>query len=207
MWLKGVAFDWRFVAPFPFTVSVVVAAGLAIEHWLWRQPWATWYFKRPDLRGTWMVEMISSWKAREDDPPLPPIIGYIAVKQTFSSLQMHLMTSESESWLVAEAILPAPHGDSFRICAVYENRPNLKLRETGASPWKQGAFTIVTHGKLHRPEAANGDYWTDQKTNGTMALTDRRIQVLTRFIDCQNMWEPEKGEPERAAATLGSDLL
>ena len=107
----------------------------------------------------------------------------MAIKQTLSTLQMHLMTAESESWLIAEAILPAPHGDSFRIGAIYENRPKLKLRETCESPWKQGAFIMTTHGPLFRPDKMAGDYWTDQKTTGTMTLTDRKNVVATSYED------------------------
>ena len=97
--------SWDHARPFSIVISVLVGLGLLLELFLWRKPWLHgWFVKRPDLRGTWRVELQSSYVRPVDCPQegcseqlpkgerVPLIVCYMGVEQTLSSLQMHLMT-------------------------------------------------------------------------------------------------------------------
>ena len=95
---------WR---PFGMVISFLVGLGVVFESLLWRWSWLHgWFVKRPDLRGTWRVELQSDWIDPATNVGVPTIICYMGVAQTLSTLQMHLMTPESESWFIAESITP-----------------------------------------------------------------------------------------------------
>ena len=121
--------NWEYLQPFGTVVCVLVNFGAAFEFVLWRCSWLHgWFVKRPDLRGTWRVELQSDWINPATYLGAPLIICHLGVSQTLSTLQMHLMTPESESWFIAERIIPSPSGVGYQVAGVYTNRPQTHLR-------------------------------------------------------------------------------
>lgn len=181
---QGAAVTWDHAKPFSVVVSILVALGLLLEHCFWRQRWLNgWFVKRPDLRGTWRVELQSTYVRPETGERVPMIVCYMGVKQTLSRLQMHLMTPESESWFIADHVRPSPNGGGYQIIGVYTNEPNVHLRDARISEMHQGAIIIETHGEERRPTTMTAKYWTDRKTTGAMEFTARIIQHHSRFVD------------------------
>lgn len=193
---QGVSITWAHGQPFSIVVSSLVALGILLELLLWRQPWLHgWFVKRPDLRGTWRVELQSSYVRPETNDRVPVIVCYLGVKQTLSKLQMHLMTPESESWFIANHIRPSPNGSGYQVIGVYTNEPNVHLRDERISEMHQGAIIIETHGPDRRPTTLTAKYWTDRKTSGTMDFTTRLKEVYTRFADAQREFG-KSGRPQ-----------
>lgn len=183
---QGTPVTWAHGSPFTIVVSTLVGLGLLLEFVLWRQPWIHgWFVKRPDLRGTWRVELQSSYVRPETNERVPAIICYMGVTQTLSKLTMHLMTPESESWFIADHVRPSPNGSGYQVIGVYTNEPNVHLRDERISEMHQGAVIIETHGPELRPNALTAKYWTDRKTTGTMDFTARVEKVCTRFSEAQ----------------------
>lgn len=196
LYVQGTPVTWAHARPFSIVVSGLVAIGLLLELVLWRHPWLHgWFVKRPDLRGTWRVELQSSYIRPTECPqegctePLskgervPMIVCYMGVQQTLSTLQMHLITPESESWFIADRIRVSPNGNGFQVIGVYTNEPNVHLRHGRISEMHQGAIIAETHGPGHRPNTVTAKYWSDRSTIGTMEFTDRIDDVKTRFAD------------------------
>ncbi len=175
----------EYLQPFGTVVGVLVAFGAAFEFLLWRWSWLHgWFVKRPDLRGTWRVELQSDWIDPDTKLCVQPIVCYMGVSQTLSTLQMHLMTPESESWFIAERIIPSPSGVGYQVAGVYTNRPQIHLR--GArSEMHLGGLLLDTHGPANRPDTLTGEYWTDRKTKGRMTFSARLPAVFTRFVDAE----------------------
>lgn len=191
VWLVVLLFQetpvtWVHAQPFSIVVSSLVGVAALFEFVLWRQPWLHgWFVKRPDLRGTWRVELQSSYVHPETNQRVSMIVCYMGVKQTLSKLQMHLMTPESESWFVASHVRPSPSGHGFQVMGVYTNEPNVHLRDEQISEMHQGAMIAETHGPSLRPTTLNAKYWTDRKTTGTMEFTAHVDELCTRFSDAQ----------------------
>ena len=180
--VQGTAVTLDHARPFGIVVGFLVVLGLLFEHVLWRKPWIHgWFVKRPDMRGTWRVEIRSDWSAEGEDDPAPRV-GFMGVEQKLSSLQMHLMTAESESWFVADKVMPAPSGNGYRVVGVYTNRPDVHLRGD-RSEIHHGAIVLDTHGPEARPESLTGEYWTDRKSVGSLVLSGRVNRVYTRYED------------------------
>ena len=177
LFFQGVPVGWNYLAPFGTTVGVVAGFGTWMEKQLWRLWPLRLLVKRPDLRGTWRVEL------RPMGQEGRVIVCYMAVKQTNSKLQMHLMTEESESWFIAESVCPSPREDGYRVAGVYENTPKLRHRSDGTSPMHMGSIVLHTHGPEHRPDSLTGEYWTDRQTAGEAVLSGRVDKVYSRFED------------------------
>ena len=126
---QGTQVSSAHLRPFGTVVSFLVVLGIAFEFLLWRRSWLHgWFVKRPDLRGTWRVELQSDWIDPATRVGVPIIICYMGVTQTLSTLEMHLMTPESESWFIAERITPSRNKVGYRVAGVYSNEPKTHLR-------------------------------------------------------------------------------
>ena len=185
---QGTPITGEHLAPFSTVVGAMVMLGVAFEHTLWHMPWLHgWFVRRPDLRGTWTVELQSDWTDAVTGKLTEPIICYMGVEQTLSRLQMHLMTPESESWLIAESISPPALGFGYQVVGVYTNRPQMLLRGD-RSAIHFGALVLDTHGpSLARPETLAGEFWTDRKTKGIVTLTGRVDTIYTRYADASQI--------------------
>lgn len=209
LWLQGTPVSLEHARPVSSVVGALVLCAMLLERFLWRhRVLHGWFVKRPDLRGTWRVELQSTYVRPETGERVPLIVCYMGVKQTLSTLQMHLMTPESESWFIADHVRPSPNGDGFQVIGVYTNEPNVHLRDERISEMHQGAIIIETHGPASRPTTLTGKYWTDRKTTGTMDFTKRRDAVFTRFVDADRDSQPPTGtataEDDEARASLPS---
>jgi hypothetical protein len=183
---QGVPLTLAHLTPFGTVVGVLALAALLLEHVLWRQRWLHgWFVNRPNLRGTWKVELHSDWIDPISGVTIPPITGFMGVEQTLSALQMHFMTPDSESWFVAHSIRSSPSQNGYQIVGVYTNKPNVHLRSS-TSNMHLGAVVIDSHGEFKGiPTTLTAEYWTDRKTTGRMTLTDRSRTVFTRFEDAR----------------------
>lgn len=185
LFINGVAVELAWLKHLSIVVPVLLVALGAFDRWLWKQPWLNgWFANRPVLCGTWRVEL----KAERVNPPTSvkpaPIICYMAVRQTFSSLSMRLMTSESTSELVAERILVAADGVS-KVVGVYVNQPKLSVRDR--SEIHYGGLLLEVQGDP--PSALEGSYWTDRDTRGTMHLTDRHAKAFASYEEADKAFQ------------------
>ena len=186
LFLQNTSVTKEHVTPFSVVVSSLVVIRYVFDRFLWRLPILhDWFVKRPDLRGTWRVELQSSYINPKTGERVPTIVCYMGVEQTLSQIQMHLMTSESESWFIADHIRPSPSSNGYQVIGVYTNEPKIHLRDERISEIHKGALIIDTHGSSVRPNTLKAQYWTDRKTNGTMDFTSRVSQVFTRFEDAK----------------------
>lgn len=184
LYLQGSSLTWEHLAPFSTVVAVLAAIAVLMEHFLWRvRILQGWLFERPDLRGTWAVTINSEWIDPQTNERVPPISAYAAITQTMTKLEIHLMTPESESCVVAHAITPTDCGNRFNISVVYANTPDVELRGV-RSERHVGAAMITTHGsKKYKPESMSAEYWTDRRSVGRMSFEKRKPTIYSRYQD------------------------
>src|SRR5690348_11887023 len=96
--IQGQYVPLTYLRAFSYAVTVVSFAVLLWERWLWSwwifRPWLT---TRPDLRGTWKGHLVSSWKEPETQQERGEIETYLVIRQTYSTLDVRLLTVESGS--------------------------------------------------------------------------------------------------------------
>lgn len=189
LYWQGTAVSWVHAQPFSAVVGGLVLLGALLEKVLWRKPPLNrGFIKRPDIRGTWRVEIRSTFAALGSVESTEAVVGYVAVEQTWSTLQMHLMTPDSESWLISSAVRLSPNGAGYQVIGVYTNEPEVHLRAERISEMHQGAFILETHGNNSRPVTMTAKYWTDRGTAGSMDFTRRIDGTVTRFDDASQLF-------------------
>jgi hypothetical protein len=182
--LQGVAVTPEFFKPFGMVVGVLVLLLGAFEAFLWRIPWLhPWFVNVPNVRGTWRGSLVTSWTDPSKGQPPPPIEAYVSIHQTFSSIEIRLMTDESSSSLLSGSVAATPDG-TYEVSGVYRNTPRISLRDR--SPIHYGAILLRVIGSP--PSALDGEYWTSRGTNGEMRLGSRISDLCQDFAEAQQRY-------------------
>lgn len=131
---------------------------------------------RPVLRGTWKGELESTWIDPSNGSRLEPVDVFLAVRQTYSSVSLRMMTTESSSRSLV-ASMDAPRDDVPRVSSTYQNVPRLLIQNR--SRIHHGALMLDVEGVP--PNRLTGFYWTDRDTKGEVVLRARLPKVYTSF--------------------------
>lgn len=179
--LRGVALTGEMLVPFSSVVAAVSACLFVFDRWIWHWPiFRGWLIKRPNLHGTWQAELNSDWINPETQAAIPPIRGFMVVRQTASALHFRLLTEESRSDTVSSGIEPC-RDDTFEISCAYRNKPRALFRHR--SEVHYGAMLLAADS--YSPTRIEGEYWTDRKTTGAVTLTDKRRTLCATFEDAR----------------------
>ena len=180
LWLQGMpVLSADFIKPFSTVVGVITLFVTLFNKYMWSwKIFKGWYVKRPDLRGTWKVELKSSWVNPETGEVIDPIYGYAVIRQSLTFLSVRLMTKESRSVLVAHSIEQQENDDLFKLVAVYRNEPKIELQGV-RSEIHHGSFALDIHGAP--VYSLEGHYWTDRATKGGMKMSDRVKKIYDTY--------------------------
>jgi SMODS-associating 2TM, beta-strand rich effector domain len=179
---RGVPVTLDMLVPFGSVVGAVSATLLVFDKWIWHWPiFRGWLVRRPHIRGTWRTELRSSWVNPQTNEGIPPIVAFMVVRQTYSTLSLRLMTGESRSETISAAIEICTDG-TFEINCAYRNKPKAEYRHR--SEVHYGAMLLIAD--TAAPTRLEGDYWTDRKTTGGMTLTDRCDELFSTFEQASN---------------------
>lgn len=177
LWLLGIKLTWDHAKPFSLTLTVLTLALWSFDKHLWKIWPVNQFCKKPNLSGTWRATLQSSYIDPETAKTPPAIEGYAAIRQTFSSISIRLMTEQAESFLVTGDFDLQNDGTAY-VYGVYQSDPNILLR-SHISEIHYGSFKYKVLGKP--PRELSGHYWTDRNTNGSIKLSDRRKEIFDSF--------------------------
>lgn len=149
LWLQDMpVLSADFIKPFSIVVGVITLFVTLFNKYMWSwKVFKGWYVKRPDLRGTWKVELNSSWVNPETGEVIDPIYGYAVIRQSLTFLSVRFMTKESRSVLVAHSIEQQEDDDLFKLVGVYRNEPKIELQGV-RSEIHHGSFALDIHDYL-----------------------------------------------------------
>ena len=170
-----------YLKAFSYVITGVSFSLLLWERWLWSlrmfRPWLT---TRPDLRGTWKGHLVSSWVDPNTQRGRGEIETYLVIRQTYSTIDVRLLTAESGSVSLSANIVA--DGEGIHVVAVvYRNTPRALLRER--SPIGHGGMLLYVRGTpIHQ---LDGEYWTDRETKGELTLTLRSKELCHDFAQAQ----------------------
>jgi len=184
--VSGAGLQPGFFKPASNVVSAAVVLAFVFDRWMWR--WIVfrgWLVKRPDLQGTWRVELQSNWTLPESQARIAPIEGFLVVRQTYSRLSMRLLTAESTSRLRG-AEITCDADELYEVAGVYSNEPKVGVRDR--SPIHNGAISLAVRGTP--PTALEGHYWTDRGTRGELTATSRVAKLFATFQDAKAALSP-----------------
>jgi hypothetical protein len=130
LYVNHEAIQSSWLQPLSTVITVVLYTVMAFDLWLWKIPFLHgWFVKRPVIEGSWKVEIRSNWKDSATGTGIPPVEGYMVVRQTFSTLSLRLLTAESSSELVGTEIVCSADG-LYCVSGVYRNEPRFQVRNS-----------------------------------------------------------------------------
>ena len=180
LWIQGMpVLSTDFIKPFSAVVGIITVVVTVFNKYLWSwRIFQGWYVKRPDLNGTWKVELKSNWINPETGEGIDPIYAYAVIRQSLTSLSFRLMTKESRSVLIAYSIDQQEDEGLFKLVGIYRNEPKIELQGV-RSEMHHGSFALEIHGTpVYELE---GHYWTDRNTKGGMKLSNREKKLYDTY--------------------------
>jgi hypothetical protein len=170
-----------YLKAFSYAITGVSFALLMWERrlWSWKafRPWLT---TRPDVRGTWKGHLVSNWVDPDTKQSPGQIEAYLVIRETFSTIDVRLLTAESGSVSLSANIVSDSEG-IHTVAVVYRNTPRALLRER--SPIGHGGMLVYVRGSpVHQ---LDGEYWTDRETRGEITLSLRSSEFCDDFAQAQ----------------------
>jgi hypothetical protein len=164
----------------PQAISIYAIVGVIFVKWTWRwKIFQGWLIKVPDLEGTWKGELKSDWIDPKTQKGIDPIPMILVIKQTFSSIQVTLMTKESTSYSTT-ADFGYPHGgEETHLAYNYTNRPKVTIRDRSAIHDGAAILRVVKKPSL----MLEGEYWTSRKTRGEISLKFQSKKPVDKFFE------------------------
>lgn len=155
-------------------VPLIVFALFALfDKWAWRWWIIPKLVQRPILHGTWYGRLNSNWVSPDAEKPEGPYEAFLVVTQTFTTLQISLMTEQSKSRSVIADIVKNT-ADDFSVFYHYGNTPRVDVRD--GSPIHMGGVSFEVFDV--RPSKLEGEYWTSRNSGGSMTfdhISNKRI--------------------------------
>ena len=181
----GTEVPLTFFTPLGKVVTGIILLLKIFDKWLWRIL-PTKLVRRPKVFGTWRVNVHSKWQDPKTGAGIEPINAYLAVRQTFWTIDARLMTAESKSYqLSAQLVPPTPEvEDEYLLVAVYRNEPKLSVRDRSEIHF--GA--LILRIPADSPKALTGQYWTDRLTCGELSGFSRDKRQFSSFADAEAYW-------------------
>ena len=167
-------------------ILALLFVTLLFEYVLWHQPlFHGWLIRRPDLRGTWRVELQPGLVNHETKERVPVIVCYVGVKQTLSKLQMDLIAPDFKSQLSFHSVFDSTEKSGYQLIGVYSNELYQNLSYRRNKETHQSTILIQTHGSAQRPATMSGKYWTEHKTTDLMQFSSRVNKLFTGFEEAE----------------------
>lgn len=185
LFLDGQKVTYAWLQPLSTVTTVVLFIVMAFDLWLWKLSLLHgWFVKRPIIDGTWKVQLRSNWMDPSTKTKMPPIEGYMIVRESFSTLKMSLITSESSSELVGTEITCSSDG-TYCISGVYRNEPRYSIRERSVIHYGAVWLKVVDQ----RQQRIDSHYWTDRGTAGEIEMTARQSRRFHDFNSAKSYFD------------------
>lgn len=164
-----------------YVVTVVSVALILWERFLWRcWPFNPLLTTRPNLKGTWKGELLSTYEDPATGQGRGAIEVYIVVRQTYSVIDVRLFSAESSS-ISLSGSFTADSAGLYTLASVYRNTPAMLQRDHSVGG--NGGLLLYVRGRpIHQ---LDGEYWTERKTSGQMLFKKRSNKEAHDFGQAQ----------------------
>lgn len=203
LYFSGADLDWALTRPFSIVVGCVTLLALFFETVLWRLPLVRSYIsKRPTIAGTWRTTLVSNFKQADGSQTVKTV--YLVISQSLTRLSVRMYTDTAHSKSLAERISSSDNDDMFDLAVVYQNYPDMDQRYELSVESTDGSYSKkskIHFGALHipnltyRPLTLKGHYWTDRRTEGMLALEERRSKLVSSYLEGVELFsQPDAGK-------------
>ena len=164
-----------FFRAFPQVVTADLVCITLFAKWLWKwKLFQGWLVPFPNLNGTWIGSITSSWVNPETGSTIPPIPATIAIKQSFFKISCVVRTDEMRSDSYTEGFRIDPDRQIKQLVYTYSSRPRPSVSDRSA-PHDGSVVLDVIESPVKK---LMGRYWTERNTTGEMDFEFREKKIL-----------------------------
>lgn len=183
LYLQGQSIIKRSLSAYSWIATTITLILIVWDKWLWRIRFLYPLSKMPDVRGTWKAELNSFWKDPKTGQARGKIEVYLVFRQSFSSLDIRLFSTESSSVSLSANVVTDGEG-VHTIATTYRNEPSLA--HLAHSPISHGGMLLSIRGeKVVRQ--IDGKYWTDRQSMGEIKMTERSSRIASGFDEARSL--------------------
>ncbi len=183
LYLQGQSIIKPSLSAYSWIATTITLVLIVWDKWLWRVRFLYPLSKMPDVRGTWKAELNSFWKDPKTGQARGNTVVYLVFRQSFSSLDIRLFSSESSSVSLSANIVTDGEG-VHTIATTYRNEPSLA--HLAHSPISHGGMLLSIRGeKVVRQ--IDGKYWTDRQSMGEINMTEHSSKIASGFDEASGL--------------------
>lgn len=198
--LNGTSVNINYLKPFSTVLGVLTVCLGIFDKWAWCLPLLyPWFVSTPNIQGTWKGQINSSWKNPDTSKKAEAIEVYLVIHQTFSKINLKLISAESSSDLLVGNILSDTEGRK-KIIGTYNNTPRILLRDR--SPIHYGSLILDIHG--NPPKTLDGFYWTDRETKGELIFNIKIKRIIYNYEEAQKAFQDFSKADENVNKTFST---
>lgn len=190
LWSNGIPPQLKWLRVYSVAVFIVIVLWAFWDRWLWRASLVQrMQFVPPNISGTWKGVLRSHWTDPATKGRFPQKKAYLAVKQTFSSVSVVLLTDESQSQSYSVlAKVTKVDGLSY----LYLNEPDVAAQE-GSHMHRGAAMFRLSDSPV---SMLRGRYWTDRETGGELVFKNRLSQCADDYEMAARLFDSVVRDPE-----------
>lgn len=165
-----------YVTLIPQAVTIQMAMFAIFTTWCWKwKIFRGWLVPFPNLNGTWVGEIHSSWIDPETEEKIAPIPTMLTIKQSLLNISCVMHTGEMKSSSILEEFRIDDDRQTKTLSYVYSSKPRSSVRHR--SPQHDGTAVLEV---IPSPNGMKliGEYWTGRGTSGEIHLTHHSKTLL-----------------------------
>jgi len=165
---------WLFVIPKVITIQLFTV--ILFNNSLWKlKIFRKWLVTFPDLTGTWLGSLQSSYVNPETNERVDTIACMLVIQHKFKKIHLNLHTGESISYSFSEEINFDPERNLKRLSYSYTNEPRTLLDYRSNSHKGTVILNLIDGNKL------KGYYYTDRSTKGELEFTFKTKKLMDKL--------------------------
>ncbi len=191
----GKLFDFFKILPTVATFDLIL--WLVFTKWAWKwKIFKGWLVPFPDLNGTWHGTISSTWVDPESGKTVDPIPAILTIRQTFGRISCVIRTAEMASHSVAEDFQIDDDNQIRQLAYLYSSKPVHGVSERSAQ--HNGAIILDV---IETPSRKlKGEYWTQRKTTGHIAMEFRCKELLEELPEDMQKHPMQKSTDDKDEA-------
>lgn len=188
---------------FSIIVFIIGAVLTVVANWAWKWVWRCFpilskvFF--PDLNGTWVGNLQTTWKNPETGVIPGPIPSTVTIRQGLFDISIKQVTGESTSHSMRVIADADPNADRYRLWYSYANQPKAEFYQRST---QHEGFAWLEISLADAPDRLTGQYYTSRKTSGDMTLRRVAPQNLSPTRDETSVSIPFDTETRRSDRAL-----
>lgn len=165
-------------------VSKIISIDLFVYalfvKWFWKwKPFRNILVLDPNIQGTWIGILESSWKNEETGEKVPPIPTMLTITQDLHNVNCVMHTGEMKSRSYSGSFNIDDGKQIKQLVYTYTSNPGIHIRERSQPHDGTAVFDIIESSE----RKLKGRYWSERLTKGEITLEFHSHKILDEIPD------------------------